>query len=70
MKVLFDQGTPVPLRKFLIQHFVETAFERGWNQLKNGELIQERCRRSLTRACPQSAGGRQALDGVSVARSA
>ena len=41
MRVLFDQGTPVPLRKFLILHLVETAFERGWHQLKNGELIQE-----------------------------
>jgi hypothetical protein len=39
MHVLFDQGTPVPLRKFLQNHQVETAFERGWAALKNGELL-------------------------------
>ena len=38
--MLFDQGTPVPLRNLLrSQHKVETAFERGWNTLKNGELL-------------------------------
>lgn len=39
MKVLFDQGTPAPLRKALIGHEVETAFERGWSTLLNGQLI-------------------------------
>ena len=39
MKVLFDQGTPVPLRFALTAHEVTTAFERGWSQLRNGELI-------------------------------
>ena len=39
MRVLFDQGTPVPLRAFLSQHEVSTAFERGWSNLKNGELL-------------------------------
>ena len=39
MPVLFDQGTPVPLRQLLIQHEVVTAHERGWSQLKNGELL-------------------------------
>jgi hypothetical protein len=34
-----DQGTPVPLRASLAQHEVETAYERGWSRLKNGELI-------------------------------
>ena len=38
MRILFDQGTPVPLRKFLITHQVETVFERGWSTSKNGEL--------------------------------
>ncbi len=27
MKILFDQGTPVPLRKYLPNHVVETAYE-------------------------------------------
>lgn len=39
MKILFDQGTPVPLRRYLHQHSVETAAERGWSALENGELL-------------------------------
>lgn len=39
MKILFDQGTPAPLRKVLDTHVVETAYERGWSMLQNGELI-------------------------------
>jgi hypothetical protein len=39
MRVLFDQGTPVPLRRALVPHEVETAFERGWSTLKNGDLL-------------------------------
>ena len=40
MQVLFDQGTPAPLRQFLISHQVSTAYERDWSTLKNGELLQ------------------------------
>jgi hypothetical protein len=40
MKILFDQGTPVPLRRKLIGHDVSTAYEKGWDQLTNGELLQ------------------------------
>ncbi len=39
MRVLFDQGTPVPLRQSLTQHEVTTAHERRWSKLKNGELL-------------------------------
>ena len=39
MRILFDQGTPVPLREALTQHEVATAYERGWSKLKNGELL-------------------------------
>ena len=39
MRVLFDQGTPVPLRHALPRHEVVTAHERGWSTLKNGELL-------------------------------
>ncbi|HZC00413.1 MAG TPA: DUF5615 family PIN-like protein [Gammaproteobacteria bacterium] len=39
MRVLFDQGVPVPLRESLRQHEVSTAYERGWATLKNGELL-------------------------------
>lgn len=39
MRILFDQGTPVPLRKFLEKHQVSTAYELGWSQLTNGDLL-------------------------------
>lgn len=39
MKILFDQGTPVPLRRSLGGHEISTAFERGWGNKKNGELL-------------------------------
>jgi predicted nuclease of predicted toxin-antitoxin system len=39
MKLLFDQGTPLPLRHHLPHHTVETAYEKGWSSLKNGDLL-------------------------------
>lgn len=39
MKILFDQGTPVPLRRHLIGHSVDTAFERGWSAIQNSHLL-------------------------------
>ena len=39
MKVLFDQGTPVPLRTHFTSLHVSTAYELGWATLKNGELL-------------------------------
>jgi predicted nuclease of predicted toxin-antitoxin system len=39
MKILFDQGTPAPLRRHLTGHAEDTLFERGWSNLKNGELL-------------------------------
>ncbi len=39
MRVLFDQGTPVPLRESLSEHDVSTAYERGWSTLKNSDLL-------------------------------
>jgi len=39
MRILFDQGTPVPLRDALPSHTVETAYERGWSRLSNGDLL-------------------------------
>ena len=41
MKVLFDQGTPVPLRRHLMEHFVSTVSEKGWSDLDNGDLIEK-----------------------------
>ena len=40
MLVLLDQSTPVPIRPFLKGHTVETAFQRGWDKLKNGDLLK------------------------------
>ena len=39
MRILFDQGTPVPLRRHLHPHQVDTAAEKGWSELENGELL-------------------------------
>jgi len=40
MLVLFDQGTPVPIRKFLKGHVVQTTAQREWDKLKNGDLLK------------------------------
>jgi hypothetical protein len=39
MKTLFDQRTPIPLRRHLTGHIVDTAFELGWSGLENGKLL-------------------------------
>jgi len=39
MLILFDNGTPAPLRYALERHVVVEAIERGWDRLANGELI-------------------------------
>ena len=39
MKILFDHGTPAPLRRHLRGHSVDTAAEKGWDSLANGDLI-------------------------------
>ena len=41
MRILFDQGTPVPLKEYLIGHSVETVFELGWSSLENGALLTQ-----------------------------
>lgn len=41
MKILFDQGVPVPLRKHLEPEFVKTAYELGWSKFENGALLNE-----------------------------
>ena len=40
MRVLFDQGTPVPIRRSLDEHYVSTVYERGWSTLNNGDLLE------------------------------
>ena len=39
MRILFDQGTPAPLRHALTGHSVATAYENGWSNLSNGDLL-------------------------------
>jgi hypothetical protein len=39
MRILLDHNVPFPLRYALHDHQVETAFERAWAMLLNGELI-------------------------------
>ncbi len=41
MRILFDQGTPVPLRRAFSDHTVATAVDLGWSELANGELLQQ-----------------------------
>ena len=40
MKILFDHGTPAPLRNHLLEHSVDRSAERGWELLENGALIR------------------------------
>ena len=40
MNILFDQGTPRPLQHYLAEHSVDTASERGWSDLDNGDLLE------------------------------
>ncbi|MFY9895514.1 MAG: DUF5615 family PIN-like protein [Xanthobacteraceae bacterium] len=39
MKILFDHGTPAPLRHALSGHSVSTANEMGWSEIDNGKLL-------------------------------
>jgi len=38
VRVLFDQGTPAPLRGHL-KHDVATVLDLGWSTLSNGEVL-------------------------------
>ena len=39
MLILFDHGTPAPLRAFLASHTIKRNQEMGWDSLSNGELL-------------------------------
>jgi hypothetical protein len=41
VRILFDQGTPAPLRERLTKHTVTTTRDLDWHLLKNGELLGE-----------------------------
>ncbi len=40
MRILFDQGTPIPLRRSPTGHVVATAYELVWSTVNNGDLIR------------------------------
>lgn|SRR5690348_6433515 len=40
MRVLFDQGTPVPILRYLSGHEVRVSADFGWERLTNGELLR------------------------------
>ena len=39
MLILFDHGTPWPLRHYLVGHTVHRAYQFGWDTLPDGHLI-------------------------------
>ena len=39
MNVVFDQGTPRPLRSYRPDHTVHTRYELGWSELQNGLIL-------------------------------
>jgi hypothetical protein len=39
MLIIFDQATPLPIRRYLKQHTVRTAAQQGWDKLSNGDLL-------------------------------
>ena len=40
MKILLDHSVPRPLKHYLAEHLADTAAERGWDELHNGELLE------------------------------
>ena len=48
MKILFDQGTPAPLRRHLSGHSVDTAYERGWSDLRSERGLERPVCTALT----------------------
>ena len=39
MRILFDHCTPRPLRRYLLDHEVKTAYQMGWDRIVNGKLL-------------------------------
>jgi len=40
MRILFDQATPVQIRRSLKDHTVITAEQQGWSRMSNGQLLR------------------------------
>ena len=69
MRILLDHNTPAPLRYWLIGHRVETAYERGWAEVTNGNLLRlaEEDGFDLMITTDQSIGYQQNLAGRRIA---
>ena len=39
MRILFDNNSPRTLRRYLTEHTVDTAREKGWAEYRNGNLL-------------------------------
>ena len=39
MRILFEVNIPEPLRRYLTEHTVDTADEKGWTRIRNGDLL-------------------------------
>ena len=39
MRILFDVNIPEPLRSYFAEHSVDTANEKGWARVRNGNLL-------------------------------
>ena len=39
LRLLFDQNTPLPLKRLLPEHNISTAHDMGWSELTNGDLL-------------------------------
>ena len=39
MRILFDVNMPEPLRRYLTEHSIDTAGEKGWARIRNGDLL-------------------------------
>ena len=40
MRILFDQGTPVPIAAYLRENSVRTTLQEGWDTFTNGDLLR------------------------------
>jgi hypothetical protein len=67
-RILFDQNVPVGLRRHL-PYEVATAYENGWHELRNGELLAaaDRPGFDIFLTCDQSIRHQQNLAGHSIA---
>jgi len=39
VKILFDQGTPTPLKRYLPGHTIDLVYGKGWATFTNGALL-------------------------------